>query len=342
MNIDIYVIKSNHLKIREKSIESNIAAMKVIMQDKYKVNVIPITSPSISEIETNLKDYDKSINLNPNENDDEDFRKLQGPFNLAQLSNLYKHKNAYDLIRKSKTTHNYIIEDDVLLLPECMNNFKELIYKLESFEYDILLTCVSNNEAGNNPLNIVLSSVYFKTLVMKSSYFITPQTANKLYEYMNVIRYNMKLTLSIFINENKSNIRAYALNKNTVFEGSKLGVFPTSVNTANFLIQNASFIKFIDYLNKLNNNNDVNMNDVLEQYNMYGKDIPDFQHILGLIYYKKNMFKEAIEILKDAVINFKNKEGYLIPQNEIINNCINMHQYYQDDIIKCFSQPGKY
>ena len=48
----------------------------------------------------------------------------------------------------------------------------------------------------------------------------------------------MKLSLSKFIFDNKENIKSYILNKHTIFEGSKIGIFPTSVNTNNYLIQN--------------------------------------------------------------------------------------------------------
>ena len=77
-------------------------------------------------------------------------------------------------------------------------------------------------------------------------------------------------------------------------------------------------------------------------YNSFGKDNPDFQHILGLIYFKNNKYKEAVETLKSAIINYKNAEGYMIQNNELLNNAINIYQHYQDDIKDCFEKEGIY
>jgi hypothetical protein len=74
----------------------------------------------------------------------------------------------------------------------------------------------------------------------------------------------------------------------------------------------------------------------------FGRDNPDFLHILGLLYFKNKRYKEAIEYLKLAVINFKKNDGYMIQFNETINNCINIHQLYQDDIKDCFNKKGLY
>jgi predicted nucleic-acid-binding protein len=74
----------------------------------------------------------------------------------------------------------------------------------------------------------------------------------------------------------------------------------------------------------------------------YGKDNPDFLHIVGLIYFKNKNYKEALEFLKLAVINFKKNEGYMVQFNEILNNCINIYQLYQEDIKDCFNKKGLY
>lgn len=148
----------------------------------------------------------------------------------------------------------------------------------------------------------------------------------------------MKLSLSKFIFDNKENIKSYILNKHTIFEGSKIGIFPTSVNTNNYLIQNNNYV----ILANMYNNNEQDLNKAHKHYMEFGRDNPDFLHILGLLYFKNKRYKEAIEYLKLAVINFKKNDGYIIQFNETINNCINIHQLYQDDIKECFNKKGLY
>ena len=342
--INIYVIQSEHLKLRLKLLEQTLENIRIIMiNNNYKVNIIVITTPTQNDINEKIQEYNNQINLNPDEIDDEEFKNNQMKFNIAQLSNLYKHKKAYETIKNSNVKHNYIVEDDIILLPNYIDNFRSLIKKLETYEYDLLFTCLSSNTDDNNDIDILLSSVYFKILLTKNSYFITPETANKLYEYLNIIRFPIKLSISKFIYDNKNTLKSYILNKHTILEGSKLGIYTTSINSNNYLIQNNGFIHLIEILNKIDNNDvEIDIKQVQKHYEDTGKDNPDFQHILGLIYYKKKMYKEAIENLKEAVKSFKNKEGYMIQYNEILNNCINIHQYYQDDITECFKLKGKY
>ena len=335
IDIDIYVIKSEHLTIRNKMLITTLNIMIDMMKkNDYNVNVINITNPTIEDIEKNISNYDKKINLNNDDITDPDFKAAQVKFNLAQLSNLHKHICAYEKIKISKTKHNFIIEDDIILLDDYKSNFNDLLKLLKTIDYDILLTCLSIND--NNKINIEPVNNYFKILLTKNSYFITPSTANKLYDYMTIIRFPMKLSLSKFIFDNK--LKSYLLNKHTLLEGSKLGIFPTSVNTNNYLLQNNNYITLANMIN----NNEPDLNKAYKHYMDFGRDNADFQHMLGILYYKNKKYKEAVDILKLAVINFKKNEGYMIQYNEIINNCINVHQFYQDDIKECFNKKGLY
>lgn len=340
MNIDIYVIKSEHLKLRYKYLEKVLDRIRNIMKEfNYNTTVTYITSPSAEDIENNINDYNKFINLNNDEIEDKDFKELQSKFNYQQLSNLFKHKKVYEIIKdKDNNNHNFIIEDDIILIEnDNENNFKDFLKKFNKIDYDILFTCCifNNNKKG---IDYLLSTLQNKILQSKNSYFINKKTANDLYEYLNVIRFNIKLSISKFIFDNKNTIKSYVLNKPTILEGSKIGIFPTSVNSNNLLIQNNYFIDLVHMLN----DDKIDIKKCEEHYEKYGKNNADFQHILGIKYYKNKEYKKALEILKSAIVNMKNNEGLIAPFTELLNNCINMHQYYQDDIKDCFSKKGKY
>jgi GR25 family glycosyltransferase involved in LPS biosynthesis len=339
--INIYVIKSEHLQNRWKSIDITVNKIgNLIQSQKMKYSVITITSPTVEEIEKNIADYNNQINLTE-EVADEDFKKLQSKFNLAQLSNLLKHKKAYDLIKKSNNKHNLILEDDVLLPEEHYENFSNCLKLLNNIEYDILFTCVSNNNENAKKLNIELSTVHFKVLPTKSSYFLTPEMASKLHEYLTIIRFTIKPSLSKYVYDNKNSLQSYILNKHTFVEGSKMGVFSSVVNPANIQIQNTNFIQMIEMYNNYDNDNSL-FDKALDHFNKTGKGNPEFLHLMGLLYYKKNDYNKALEYIKDAVFHFKKKEGYIPQFNEILNNCINMYKFCQDDIKECFAKSSIY
>lgn len=339
--INIYVIKSNHLQNRWKSIDITVNKVgNLIQSQKMKFSVINITSPTIEDIEKNIADYNSQINLTE-EIADEDFKKLQSKFNLAQLSNLLKHKKAYELIKNSNNKHNLIIEDDVLLPDEHYDNFNNCLKLLNNIEYDILFTCVSNNNEQAKKINVELSTVHFKVLPTKSSYFLTPNMASKLYEYLTVIRFTIKGSLAKYVYDNRNELQTYILNKHTFVEGSKMGVFSSVVNPSNFQIQNSNYMQMIDYYNTYDSDNSV-FDKALEHYNKTGKGNPEFLHLIGLMYYKKNDYNKAMEYIKEAVFQFKKKEGYIPQFNEILNNSINMYKFCQDDVKDCFTKLSIY
>ena len=338
--INIYVIKSDHLPMRAKSIDVTTNKIRNLMKaQKIESNIVYIKTPTIQDIEKNLAEYNKSIDLTE-EIEDEDFKKLQNKFNLAQISNLLKHKKAYEIIKNSTNKHNLILEDDALLLDDFINNFNDFLKLLNKIEYDILFTCISNNN-GTKRLDIELSTINFKILLSKSSYLVTPATADKLYNYLHTIRFTIKNSLSKYIYDNRNDLQSYVLNKHMFLEGSKLGLFISTVNPTNQQIQNSSFIEMVNLYNKFDKN-ETTIEDILDFHNKNGKNNPEFLHLVGLVYYKKNDYNKALEYLQDAVFNIKKLEGHVPVFNEILNNCINMHKFSQDDIKDCFDKPGIY
>ena len=63
MNIDIYVIKSEHLKKRNMILSNTLNTIVEIMKKiGYTVNITNIFNPTVLDIETNIVEYNKSIN----------------------------------------------------------------------------------------------------------------------------------------------------------------------------------------------------------------------------------------------------------------------------------------
>lgn len=340
-NIDIYIITSDHLKLRFNNLNQQISKLKVILDQKnYNYVFHQINNPSSAEIEKNLDKYKEKVELNKDNIDDDDFKNLVAPINTCQLSNFFKHLKAFEIIKNSENTYHFIIEDDMLIIDEFNNNFLHFLDEVKNREYDLIFTAVSINQPGN--LQFLNSHNYFKVLIAKSSYFISKDCAIKLLDYMDKIRFTFKVNLSYYIWKNKETIKSFVLNKNLLFEGSKIGLFTTSLNNNNFLYQNGEYVK----LTQLIGDSEYIDNDILKQaediYNSSGKNNPDFQHTLGLAYYKNKNYKKAKEVLKEAVGNLKKNDGYICQHNEILNNCINMHQFEQSDIENVLKLSGIY
>ena len=341
--MDIYIITSDHLKVRFHHLNQQLGKLKGLMESKdFKCNFIQINSPTSQEIEQNLEKYKDKIDLNRDNINDNDFKNLINPLNTYQLSNFEKHLKALEMIKNGNNQkYNYIIEDDIMIIDEFIDNYLNLLDKIKSENFDLLFTsiAVNNNSTKSQILN---STNFFKILISKSSYFVTKDCASKILDFMTKIRFSYKINLSYFINENKSEIKSLIFNRNILFEGSKIGLFSTSINNNNYLYQNGEYVK----LSQLVGNNEHLDDDIVKKaeeiYNTSGKNNPDFQHTMGLIYYKNKNYKKAKEILIDAVNNIKKNDGLLTQQNETLNNCINMHQFEQSDIENVLKLQGIY
>jgi len=341
-DINIYLITSEHLKIRFNHLNHQIVKLKSIF-DKLNINYnfIQINNPSNKEIEKSIDKYKDRVILNKDEIIDDDFKNLITPLNTNQLSNFSKQQKALEMIKKSDVKINYIIEDDIMIIDDFINNFIKLLEKVKTLDFDILFTSIAINDTENEE-KFINSYDCFKVLIAKSSYFITNKCASKLFDYLDKIRFTYKLSLSYFIWENKNDIKSFVFNKNLLFEGSKIGIFASNTNSNNFLYQNGEYIK----LTQIVSNNEYIEDSLVKQaeliYNSSGKNNPDFQHTMGLIYYKNKDYKRAKDILIEAVFNLKKTDGYISQQNETLNNCINMHQFEQSDIDNVLKLDGVY
>jgi len=341
--LNIYIITSEHLKLRHSFINNQIEKLKKILEQcniKYKFN--QILEPSHINIEKNLDNYKTKVNINRDSVEDNDFKNFVNMINSSQLSNIFKHVEVYNQIKNDNSNFNFVIEDDLLIIDEYVSNFKKLLEKIKTIDYDIVFSCLSVNNDNINEYKFIKSTDNYKVLLSKNSYFISKKTAINLIDYLNVVHFNFKLSLSKYIWDNKDTIKSYVFNKHTLFEGSKIGLFTTSINTNNFLFQNNDYVTLSQLIGNEEYLNDNVVKTAEEIYNKSGKNNPDFEHSLGIIYYKNKRYDKAKEILKSAVFNLRKMEGLITPYNEILNNCINMHQYDQKDIEQALKLPGIY
>ena len=341
-DINIYIITSEHLKSRFNHLNYQINKLKTIFTKlEFNINFIQINNPSINEIEKTIDTYKQRVNTNKDDIEDNDFKNLISTINIHQLSNYIKQQKAMEMIKNGNCHLNFIIEDDVMFIDDFNDNFSKVLEMIKTLEFDLFFTSIAINNKDDD-YKAIKSFEPFKVLIAKSSYFITKKCASNLFEYLNNIKFNYKIQLSYYIWENRETIKSFIFNKNLLFEGSKIGIFYTSINNNNFLYQNGEYIK----LTQIMGNNEYIDDDILKEaeniYNNNGKNNADFQHTLGLLYYKNKNYKKAKETMIDAVMNLHKNDGYISSQNELLNNCINMHQFEQSDIENVLKLDGIY
>lgn len=334
--INIIVIYTKKLTNRTHYINSTLAFLKnIIEKNGYNTNIIISSNPDEEDILKDIDQYNKRVNYDKEDN--EKFDNLIVSLNTSQISNIEKHRNALYLSKENEL--NLIIEDDLIISKDYIDNINNLFKNID-LKTDILITSDFLNNNNNN-LELISFNDYNKVLLSKSSYFINKETANKLYNYLNIFKYDMKTALTKFIIDNKD-LNVKLLNKCTFLEGSKVGIFLSSTKNKNFLSQNGNFIEFVKIVNNSTIDDEM-YNKACELYKQLEYlDNAEIIHIYGILQYKRGNINEAKEYMKDAVLKLYKNKGFYSKTNDILNNAINISRHNQSFIDECKNKISKY
>jgi tetratricopeptide (TPR) repeat protein len=234
-----------------------------------------------------------------------------------------------------------IIEDDVLISNSYINNIEELINYLKDGNNDIWDILFLSLNTINSPEEIIDFRKVYNKLITKCCYFIKPKICEKLYNETNTFKLTMKNTLSKYINDNED-LKAYFFNKITFIEGSKLGIFPSTINNVNYLYFNNEYIELI----KIYNKDSLNKEDISKSIELFKQveniNSSDLNNILGMIYLKNKNYKEAKQCFISALELHKKNFGYLQKNSIILSNAIDIFKYDQDMLEECIKTKPKY
>lgn len=325
--LNIYLVHTEHLTNRIKYINSTIDMLKKIGEKcNYIVNFKSVKEPSKTFIDENIELFNKKVDYAKDENGDEQFNNVINTLNSCQISNIEKHKQIYKNIKNKNELH-FILEDDVVINKDYIENIENTFkYVGQNKNWDFVFTCIAC--INEDQLSFIDSRSQYKFLLSKSSYFINPDIVPKLFNFLEIYKFNLKNGISKFIWDNKD-IKSFVMNKHTLLEGSKMGFFPSSVNNNNFLFQNINFIN----LTKISNASEITDEMFHEAYNIFSDvsslENPDFYHAMGIIYYKRGDYDNAKKFMTDACLYLQKNNGYYSKSSEILNNAINIHKFDQ-------------
>lgn len=343
MNLIVYLIFSDKLNVRHGNINATMEVLKDIC-DKNKINFTLniINTPDTKEINENIEEYNKRVDYSKFP-EDNDYNNYITSLNCFQISNNEKHREAHKrIIEHSKNSANedniyLVMEDDIVISKLYINNINDLLVNINKTNWDILLASLNTINSNDDFINY--KKVY-KRLLSKSCYFIKPKICQDLYDEMKTFKLKYRQLLCKFIKDNDNNIIFY--NKNVFIEGSKLGLYPSSINPSNYLFFNNNFIK----MTKICAEDDIKDEDVknaTEYLKNNEFDSPDFFHIMSLIYKKYGDIYNAKMCSNYALDSLKKNNGYLEKNSEIINHSIELYKYDQETFLnECKKITPKY
>ena len=350
IRLNIYLVYSEELENRRTTINSSVSLVKDICQQKnidMKLHVI--SEPGKVHINTHISTFNSRVNYDKFADSTSIYNDLIMPLNACQISNFEKHRYIYKLIADAKATVDdtvkdihMIMEDDIIILKDYIENIGALIDDLNAdggADWDILFNCLN---VVNNPDKYININQLYNIIISKACYIIkNAEMCEKLYDATNTFKLNLKLTLSKFLKDH--NYTAMSYNKITFIEGSKLGLYPSSVNPNNYLFLNNNYIA----LKQIAEKKELTDEDMKNAEKIYkdSQNIPsiDIQGLMGTIYLNYKDYKKAKEYMNASLSALKKCSGYsIMKNNELLNNTINVYQYEQDMLKECLAVKPKY
>lgn len=312
----LYIIHEESLDQRLPYLNGTVQKLKELSKN---MDIQIIRDAKSSDL--NMKDINEHTRLE--KINDDDFDKQISPINKCQVSNILKHCKAYEMIIKNNE-NGWIIEDDAVISNDYANNLKEFLFKPIECKYDILFNGFTIKDESDQKLNFINNT--YKILPSKCSYLISPKLATDLLIFLKTYRYNMRISLSRFLYDNKDKYINICANKYMLLDASKIGILPTSINNNNMLIYNPDYVRMIQLIK-----DDIDISKAKEYYNKLARlESPDVNHLMGILYHKTKDYDRAKEYLLEAIKLNEKKQGYIGKHSEILNNCINIFQYNQE------------
>lgn len=351
IKLNLYLIFTELFDNRHNNINNSIEIIKKLCSENdITLTINIINEPSCNFIDSNIDKYNSRVDyaVFPDNNE---YNENISLLNSFQISNYEKHREVYKTIteassNKESDTYYMIMEDDILISKNYIENIGDLLKDIKNPEnnnWDILFTSLNTINTGNagNTGNFIDYKTIYNKLTSKACYFIKPHLCAKLYQELTTFKLGLKFLLSKHIKDN-NDIKAVFYNKNTFVEGSKYGIYPSTVNPNNFLYFNNNYIE----LSKISNMDYVNDEDLEKAKAIYSNveniNSADIQNIMGVIYYRNKDYANAKKFTRQALNNHKKNKGYLQKNSDILNNCINMFQFEQDMLELCMKETPKY
>jgi hypothetical protein len=248
-NLNIFIINAKHLTKRIESITRIIQVIainaKAVGFSKVSCNTMRVWEKE--DIQAKIAEYNACVSMEAC--GDQVYDQLIGDISVEVLSNMEKHKHSWKMISEGSCVHdiNLIIEDDAIIMNEHVSNLKETLAYLYDASHDSQWDMLFWGMAQENPKDVPPPEIALtrfdklcnKLIPSKEAYFINKQTAAQLSSvWCNPafkVSYCLRVQLSKYLYFN-TDIKAMFPNRRVTLDGSKLGLFPTTIHSSNSLI----------------------------------------------------------------------------------------------------------
>lgn len=345
--LKVYIIHDETLKFREANMNNTLKILRVAC-NSFGMNFRPImiTQPNIETLQKNIQTLQTKVKYE--KINDDDFDNRMSILSIEQISNIEKHKEAWNRILNDEDTNviPLIIEDDAFFMNDFTNNLIELLQSLPftflspKRQWDICF--LGNTQRTDNYLSNKLEYAstrgIAKILPSKESYIITPSIIRRLINSLDTMRYIMRIHLSWFVHTNQD-IRSVFPSKPIFLDGSKIGVCTSTIHPMNPLVLNREFME----LWQLQNKPEITITQIRSLFKkIEHMKSPDILHLFGRLLIEKKQYDDAEDAFTEAIKLMRVQHGLLNPGSQLLSDTINNYKNLQKDVVELSKKSPKY
>lgn len=329
MRVKLFIIHSNVVSVRKPAMEKLISKLK--QHKKLKVD-----AEFVMEHEPNSLNIDivrPFLNLEKDP-DHPEYDPMVKNLHVRYVSNALKHMTA--LQKASSVDKKYdwfvIVEDDVLHGDEIDKDLYKVFRQASGHDYDLIFLGQPVTKEMPKADDIIFRSALeqFKILPCCESYAIPSSSVKKIADKFGPIKFQTNVQFSYMIDTKRDDIKAVSTWPNYMFDGSKYGVYLSSLEANNRLILNSHYNVLFK---KIVTDPELDVEGVDKLWSeVQLKNNPDLNYLKGLFEYKKKNFAEAKRIFADVYDVYSKNNNLLSNESEFLYNYINMHKFIQPDL----------
>jgi hypothetical protein len=325
MQLLICVIRTAKLQqLREQTLKVTLA--NIVENKKIKADVKYIDDHDPENIDSQY--VSSVVKLEPLQTG-KIFDGLIKNLHIKQVSQVLKHFKAYELFAQSSADWLLVLEDDSLTSQTAGDSLEKLMSNSSlQAEYDLInLSCpIPVSIAKSEGLHEV--GKHFRLIPTVDAYLVKKQAASKLVEAFTPIHFTQ--TTQLTYATDKLGLRVGMHVPNLFVNGSKLGVYLSSIDINNRLFMNPDYNKVFGITTKpiITDEDMKEAINVLTDTNF--KDHPDFQYQLAILHMRRGEYGKSKELMDKVYNIYLENDCILNNESEFLLNYTRIFRFYQD------------
>lgn len=320
--MNVFILHSAQLPQRKESVNAIVSRLREDKDFAETITIIQSNDPAEIPVNIIQQIIDYSV---VNDAHLAQFNQFTKNIHINQLSHILKHFDTLQKIAKEGADDKVylILEDDAVFQDITIAYLTAVAKQMKEEQQGIVfLGLPSIKEYESITIHEVAETAMVPLI---DSYFITKATAKRMLEAFLPIRFTGVIQMNYIIR--KLGMKVFQSSKPVIINGSRYGLFPSTLNPNNTLIYNPDYMELVDIFKK-GDKSAIPRVQQLQESSVTAKS-PDFMHLIAKIYTAHGMYQEAQKVYMDAYNTALTNGSIVNHESSMLKDFIRLFKHLQ-------------